>query len=135
MPTPCPCDSGKPFAQCCQPYLNNTTAAPTAEALMRSRYTAYTHHNRAYLLATWHPDHRPADFNPEPLRWLGLKILHTHRGTATDNNGTVHFIARYKGEHGRAYKLEEHSEFIKQDGHWYYCRALALPPATHLKQK
>lgn len=135
MSTRCPCDSGKPFAQCCQPYLDNLSPAPTAEALMRSRYTAYTLQNAPYLLATWHPQHRPAEITFEPIHWLGLKILYKTKGTATDDNGTVHFIARYKGQHGRAYKLEEHSEFIKQAGRWLYCRALPLPPATQLNKK
>nr|WP_316226808.1 SEC-C metal-binding domain-containing protein [Bradyrhizobium sp. SZCCHNS3052] len=38
----CPCGSGLPYDRCCGPYLDGDDQPPTAEALMRSRYTAYT---------------------------------------------------------------------------------------------
>lgn len=76
MPTPpCPC-GGPEYATCCAPWLQGQ-AAPTPEALMRSRYTAYTQKNEAYLLATWHPSTRPAPgfIDPEEkLQWLGLEV-------------------------------------------------------------
>src|SRR5687767_1109085 len=58
-PAGCPC-GGPSLATCCGPYLDGTALPPTAEALMRSRYTAYTLKNEPYLLATWHPSTRPA---------------------------------------------------------------------------
>lgn len=57
--TPCPCVSGKEFDSCCGIYLSGLASAPTAEALMRSRYTAYTKNRYDYLLDTWHPSTRP----------------------------------------------------------------------------
>jgi SEC-C motif-containing protein len=117
---PCPCGSGKPLAGCCASCLDGQVAAPTAEALMRSRYTAYVLGNEAYLLATWHPSTRPAglqlDDEPQP-RWIGLKIL---RHAAIDEaHATVEFVARYK-VNGRAFRLQEASRFVREDGRWFY---------------
>jgi len=118
--TNCYCKSGVSFVQCCQPILNGDTPAATAEVLMRSRYTAFCLHEREYLLHTWHPSTRPEQLDFEPhQQWLGLKITATHKGQAEDAKGQVEFIARYK-IHGRAYRLHENSDFIWQDGRWYY---------------
>jgi SEC-C motif-containing protein len=97
--------------------------APTAEALMRSRYCAYVLGLDAYLLDTWHPSTRPADFEPQPvgLRWLGLELRHcTQDGT---ERATVEFIARSKLG-GRAHRLHETSSFQRVDNRWLYVEAL-----------
>ena len=56
MPTPpkpgCPCGSTLPILRCCGPYIAGAELAPTAEALMRSRYTAYVMQEEDYLRAT-----------------------------------------------------------------------------------
>ncbi|NER81006.1 MAG: zinc chelation protein SecC, partial [Leptolyngbya sp. SIO1D8] len=57
-PSLCPCGSQRPFSACCEPYLLGQAIAPTAEALMRSRYTAYCQSNVDYLVATHHPAKR-----------------------------------------------------------------------------
>ncbi len=74
--TRCPCSSNKNYADCCGRYLNGGEVAPNAEALMRSRYTAYTLGRGDYLLATWHNSTRPAslELGSEPRsKWLGLE--------------------------------------------------------------
>ena len=115
----CPCGSGQPLAACCGPRLAGQ-AAPTAEALMRSRYTAYVLHDEPYLLATWHPATRPAalqlDMEPQP-RWLGLTVKR-HQAQDADH-ASVEFVARYK-MNGRACKLHETSRFVREDGRWFY---------------
>lgn len=115
----CPCGSGKSFRDCCQPCLRGSAAA-TAEALMRSRYTAYVVEDAPYLLATWHPRTRPPslDFDQsERSRWLGLAI---RRHSASDeNHAVVEFIARYK-INGRGFRMHETSRFERLDGRWYY---------------
>jgi SEC-C motif domain protein len=70
--------------------------APTAEALMRSRYSAYVLGLHGYLLDTWHPSTRPAviDADPPGLRWLGLQVRNCVE-LSTDHS-TVEFIARSK---------------------------------------
>lgn len=118
--TPCPCESGQPFARCCGLLLAGESAAASAEALMRSRYTAFTRRDAAYLLRTWHDSTRPVtldlDEDPTP-KWIGLKIL--SRSQPDGNNAQVEFLARYRVG-GRARRLHENSRFVREDGLWYY---------------
>lgn len=87
---------------------------------MRSRYTAYVLLNEEYLLATWHPSTRPERLPMSSgQRWLGLKIKSTSRGGEDDETGEVEFVARYKVD-GRGHRLEEHSQFVRRDGRWFY---------------
>ncbi|CUA82158.1 Uncharacterized conserved protein YchJ, contains N-and C-terminal SEC-C domains [Gulbenkiania indica] len=122
--TGCPCGRPVPFDACCGRYLPPEAApAPTAEALMRSRYTAYVMGNEPYLMATWHATTRPerlglADEQSRP-RWLGLSIVRSEGGQNTDTHGLVEFVARYKIQ-GRAFRLHETSRFLKEDGRWWY---------------
>lgn len=113
----CPCGSGSALLDCCGKYLDGHAAAPTAEHLMRSRYTAYVRMNAPYLLATWHASTRPTDLNLSPTQWLGLTV---RRHEAQDaDHALVEFVARYKVG-GRAHKLHETSRFVREEGRWYY---------------
>ncbi len=115
----CPCGSGKPLHDCCGPLIEGGVPAPTAEALMRSRYTAYSLGREDYLHATWHPATR-ATGDPLPaVRWIGLSILRTQAGGRDDHEGTVEFVARYKLA-GRAHRLQETSRFVRIEGRWVY---------------
>ena len=137
MPPPtklaaCPC-GGAPFAACCGPYLAGDAVAPSAELLMRSRYTAYTLRDEAYLRATWHPSTLPAGQIVDPdekLQWLGLEVksalrLRQRKANLPESpdSDTVEFIARYKIA-GRAHRLHEVSRFVRErDGdvaRWFY---------------
>ncbi len=108
------------YAPCCGRFIDawETTPAPTAEALMRSRYSAFVLQDAAYLLATWHASTRPAalDFEPVP-KWLGLEVR-AHLITGADT-AEVEFVARYRVE-GRAVRLHERSRFVREDGRWFY---------------
>jgi SEC-C motif-containing protein len=125
---PCPCGTGRYFNACCGPLLAGAPAA-TAEALMRSRYTAYVLLDAAYLERTHCPPAaaRPADTPeigagtaPDPaLHWLDLRILRTERGGPGDRDGVVEFIARYK-HRGRAGRLHEVSRFVRAGAGWCY---------------
>jgi SEC-C motif-containing protein len=116
----CPCGSGRPYADCCGPFIEGTALPQTAEALMRSRYTAYTRRNGAYLTDTWHPTTRRKELGlDEPIQWIGLTILATEAGGPDDTKGKVEFVARYK-EGGRAHRLRELSRFQRWQGRWYY---------------
>jgi SEC-C motif-containing protein len=121
----CPCGSGKAFAQCCEPFLRDNAVPPTAEALMRSRYTAYVLADGPYLLATWHPSTRPAKLNldgGEQPQWIGLSVK--RHEVKDENHARVEFVARYR-VNGKAHKLLEVSEFASQGGRWFYCGAHA----------
>lgn len=121
-PHTCPCGSGRAYAACCAPYLDAGEHPPTAVALMRSRYTAYTLERLDYIRATWHPDTCPPVLAPVAgLRWLGLQIKRVEAGGEHDRSGLVEFVARSK-RGGRAERLHETSRFERMDGHWVYCR-------------
>ncbi|MEI7036725.1 YchJ family protein [Fulvimonas yonginensis] len=118
--TPCPCGNPAGYARCCGP-LHEGTPAPDAEALMRSRYSAYVLKREDYLLATWHPSTRPAHLKlaaqqPAPS-WLGLSVKRHERGAA---EAVVEFVARLRYGGGRAQRLHEVSRFVREDGRWYY---------------
>jgi SEC-C motif-containing protein len=105
---------------CCGRYLDDFAdcPAPDAEHLMRSRYTAFVLGRVEYLLATWHPAHRPAELTLEPAtKWLGLDVK-SHRVLA-DDRAEVAFVAR-SALHGRATRLQENSCFVREDGRWFY---------------
>jgi SEC-C motif-containing protein len=119
--TPCPCGSGRAFARCCGPWLaTDPPPAPSAEALMRSRYSAWVLGRRDYLLATWHADTRPAEFGDiDPRRrWLGLEVRR-HQMTG-ENGAEVEFVARSRDANGRATRHHELSRFVREAGRWYY---------------
>ena len=119
----CPCGSQNSFADCCGPYLSGEKTPPTAEALMRSRYTAYARMDDDYLLATWHPDTRPNTKTPsddgDGTVWTGLSVLRTEAGQPGDSTGIVEFIARCE-VNGTASQLHEISDFIHDGERWLY---------------
>ncbi len=113
----CPCGT-KDYATCCAPY-HLGAPAPDAQALMRSRYSAYVLQLEAYLLATWHASTRPEELEllADHSKWLGLEIK--RHELQSPQHATVEFVARYKIA-GRAYRLHELSRFVREDGRWYY---------------
>jgi SEC-C motif-containing protein len=116
----CPCGGGASLAACCGRYLDHfdSTPAPDAERLMRSRYTAFVLGRADYLLATWHASRRPGSLDPdEGAKWLGLEVR-SHRATAEDR-AEVEFVARWRVG-GRAVRLHERSRFVREQGRWYY---------------
>ena len=108
------------------PPLDPHLQAPDAEALMRSRYSAYVGDDLAYLRATWAPETCPPDLEAAPpgLRWLGLEVRH-HEAQGADH-ATVEFVARSKLG-GRAQRLHEHSRFERRAGCWLYVDGDILP--------
>ncbi|MFF2329485.1 MULTISPECIES: YchJ family protein [unclassified Streptomyces] len=122
--SPCPCGLPATYADCCGRLHAGTAAAPTCEALMRSRYTAFAVQDEAYLLRTWHPDTRPpaVDFDPG-TRWVRLEILDTTDGSAFHTTGTVTFRAHCT-DNGRPDSLHEKSRFVRSGGAWVYASAV-----------
>ena len=117
---PCHCGNQQAFENCCGAIISGTKTASTAEQLMRSRYSAFVVQDKDYLLASWHPNQRPQELDFDPLQqWIGLKIVRTEAGQAGDETGVVEFVARYKLQ-GKAYRLEEVSQFECIDGQWLY---------------
>lgn len=121
----CNCGTNQLYSHCCQPYIEGGKHAPTAEALMRSRYTAFTRANIEYLMKTHHESTRPikdklAILNwTKSVQWMGLTILTRHKGTLNDTEGMVEFKALYI-EAGQLQAIHEKSLFRKEKGMWYY---------------
>lgn len=117
----CPCESGLQYARCCERWHRGPLRlqAPTAEALMRSRYSAFVFDELPYLLNTWHPDTRPDSLEPNPtdLKWLGLQVKNcTQQDT---DHATVEFVARCR-QAGRATRMHEISRFVRINSQWHY---------------
>ncbi|MBR7742098.1 hypothetical protein KC207_02175 [Phycicoccus sp. BSK3Z-2] len=124
---PCPCGGapvGASYDACCGPYVSGAAWAPTAEALMRSRYTAYDRGAGDHLFRTWHPRTRPADPDPDDrVRWVGLRVEATEDGGADDDTGVVEFRAQWvSADDGptRRGELHERSVFTRRAGRWMY---------------
>lgn len=117
----CPCGSELSFNQCCRPF-HDGKAAPTAEALMRSRYSAYVLANGNYLHRSWHASTRPTKKSLQqlpPTQWTDLIIVRTEQGGVNDTTGLVEFIARYQ-EGLQIKQLHETSRFVREGGRWFY---------------
>lgn len=124
MTTACPCGSGEAYAQCCGPLLGLEKPAPTAEALMRSRYTAYVRNDVDYLERTLLPRKRTTFGARNTLAWnadvvwTGLRVL-SARGGAGDEEGVVEFTASFiKADEPGGF--HEVSRFRKKGGNWFY---------------
>ncbi|MBC7724544.1 MAG: SEC-C domain-containing protein [Burkholderiaceae bacterium] len=116
----CPCLSGETYGSCCAPFHAGADHAPTAERLMRSRYSAFVVGDADYLLRTWHPSTRPGALELDPeQRWYRLEILRTGDGGPLDREGTIEFTARSRLD-GMAAEQHEVSRFVRVDGRWSY---------------
>ncbi|MDX1706862.1 YchJ family protein [Pseudidiomarina sp.] len=111
----CPCGAGK-YHKCCEPYHKGKRLPGSPEALMRSRFSAFSLELRDYLLETWHQDTRPELDLADNPHWLQLQVVESwQRG----NRGYVHFRAFFEAD-GQQGKLEEKSDFVKEGSRWYY---------------
>lgn len=120
---PCPCASGLDYQACCAVW-HLGGSAPTAEALMRSRYCAFIRKDVPYLIRTSHPLLR-AKVDVRQLRqslsleWCGLVVVAVAGGGPDDLAGEVHFRARFRHA-GKEQVHEERSRFVRVDGEWVY---------------
>ncbi|TPW73745.1 YchJ family protein [Schumannella sp. 10F1B-5-1] len=116
---PCPCGAGA-YGTCCAPAHAGTAPAPTAERLMRSRFSAFALGLADYLLRSWHPSTRPATLELDAdTVWRRLQIVDTAAGAEADAAGKVEFRASFRGADG-AGVMHERSRFTRVDGLWVY---------------
>jgi SEC-C motif domain protein len=129
----CPCNSTQLFSDCCGPVIQHR-GAKTAEALMRSRYTAYGIKDIDYLIDSTHHQYRSSVDRSfiqkwaDSAKWLGLEIIKLEKGTEADTEGTVEFIASYE-DNGQVFKHHELGFFKKVKGAWYYYKGKLIPTA------
>ena len=125
----CPCGSELDYDLCCGQFIETSHWPATAEQLMRSRYSAYALKHKDYLVATWYPATCPPQldlYENAHVKWVSLNVVNIEAGAEQDQTGIVEFTAIMKAN-GRAEKMTERSEFIKQDGRWYYVKAQEVP--------
>ena len=122
----CPCCSGKLYAECCEPIITGVQKAPTAESLMRARYTAYVVHAIDFIINTCKKGEGRGDIDRQATEdwsnkstWHGLKILYTEKGSEKDTKGVVEFEADYTLKNMRD-KHHETANFEKINGEWFY---------------
>lgn len=115
----CYCGSQLEFENCCEPYISETKQAPTAEALMRSRYSAFATHNADYLVATTHFSTRKHHKREDILEWAisnqWIKLL-----VLNSSINSVTFKAFYINSQLQSEIHHEHSIFKLENGKWYY---------------
>jgi len=122
--TACPCGSGKDFAACCGPIIGGAPA-PTAEALMRSRYSAYVKGEIDYIETSLAREKRKR-FDAEAAKqwsdnavWQGLTIHAVEDGGPEDKTGAVEFTAAYETG-GQPTQHHEKARFRREGEHWLY---------------
>jgi SEC-C motif-containing protein len=116
------------------PFHRGAAMPPSAEALMRSRYSAYVLGEAAYLRTSWHPDTLPRDFTLQDqarVQWLGLQVKQHEILDA--QHARVEFVARYK-INGKAQRLHEVSRFVREQGRWYYVDGTVENPPSPMKK-
>ncbi|QRV01734.1 SEC-C domain-containing protein [Arcanobacterium phocisimile] len=116
----CPCDSGKTYAECCEPIHDGARLAEFPEELMRARYSAYALGRSDFVFASWHPKTRPLNVSTEGIRWTGLEIIDA-------KDAQVEFVASFVDETtAEPGSLHERSVFVRRAGWWFYLEALSL---------
>lgn len=122
----CPCNPTKNYSDCCKKAHDNIFSVTTAEALMRSRYSAFVLADITYLQKSHHSTTQPSKRAKKEtlawttsVEWLKLDVLNTSKGIKNDTNGTVEFKAFFM-ENGRMNSIHENSNFCKENGHWVY---------------
>jgi len=135
----CSCGSDLEFSVCCEPIITGKAHAPTAEALMRSRYTAHAIGSYEYLGTSIHPDMR-GDLSVEEIKewsekisWPGLVTLAPKDGGENDITGEVEFVANYKLG-GVPQEMHEHSFFRKEGDDWYYVEGMVQNHDTYRRE-
>lgn len=144
----CPCSSGRAYFECCE-VLHAGGEAEDAEALMRSRYSAFAKGNAAYLWRTLHSSHDDRGADKDEGEWrarfeageakhgrqyVGLRIIDT---APPDDQGVsrVLFVVRVK-ERGSVSSFAELSFFAQEDGGWRYVAGILMDPerATSIEE-
>ncbi len=127
----CPCGSGEGYAHCCEPIITGVHPAPTAEQLMRARYSAYVGLKMDFVFESSHPDHREGYDHEgtrawaEQSKWQGLEIVGATKGGVDDTVGEVEFIARYT-EKDVNREHHECGRFKKVGDRWFFTEGVMV---------
>lgn len=115
---PCPCGNNQSYNQCCEPYHKKQNTPLTAEALMRSRYSAFALNLTDYIYETWHSDTRPTlnSLKNDNVLWIRLAV---NKAIENTNEAFVDFNAFYK-TNNQLFNMHEISRFVRENGLWFY---------------
>ena len=129
----CFCGSGNTFEQCCKPIIDRKEPAPTAQALMKSRYSAYVIIASQYLIDSTHISQR-ANYSKNDIEawakenhWQKLEIIDCKNGLSEDSVGEVEFKAYYLDLKNNLQVHHEKSIFKKENGYWFYVNGTVIP--------
>jgi SEC-C motif domain protein len=132
----CFCGSIATFEQCCKPIIEGTQPALTAQALMRSRYSAYVIVASQYLIDSTYISQR-ANYSKTDIEawaneshWQKLEIIDCKKGLSDDSVGEVEFKAYYQDSKNILQIHHEKSVFKKENGNWFYVNGTIIPPKT-----
>ena len=137
---PCPCGSGAATTDCCARYIGGGEHAPTAEALMRSRYSAYVLGQIDWIVDSHDPkaaeevDRKSTEKWSKEARWQGLEVRSTSGGGPTDDKGQVEFIARYE-VNGTGFAHHEKAMFRREGPRWYYVDGEMVRPKPVVREQ
>ena len=132
----CFCGSNNTFEQCCKPIINGVQPAPTAQSLMRSRYSAYVIVASQYLIDSTHISQR-ANYSKTDIEawakeshWQNLEIIDCKKGLSDDSVGEVEFKAYYRDSKNTLQIHHEKSIFKQENSVWFYVNGTIIPPQT-----
>ncbi len=121
----CPCGSQLAYAECCEPFITGKSQPPTAEKLMRARYSAYAKTAVSFIIETT-SEARRSECDEKAIRawseqatWHRLEIIGTDKGGPGDSEGSVEFVAHFS-EGGITKNYHEKGTFRKVDDRWFY---------------
>ena len=132
----CFCGSNNTFEQCCKPIIDGVQPAPTAQSLMRSRYSAYVIVASQYLIDSTHISQR-ANYSKTDIEawakeshWQKLEIVDCKKGLSGDSVGEVEFKAYYQDSKNILHIHHEKSIFKQENGDWFYVNGTIIPLKT-----
>lgn len=121
----CPCGSEKSYQDCCGSYHDGMDIPKSAEALMRSRYTAFALKNLDYIIHTMAGKaskgfvRGDAENSQSFTKWLGLDVIKSFEDPQNPDHAWVEFRALFNAQ-GKVSVMHEFSEFVRVDGRWFY---------------
>jgi SEC-C motif-containing protein len=129
----CFCGTRENFEHCCKPIIEGTQPPSTAQALMRSRYSAFVIGSSQYLIDSTHISQREnysiTDIEAwaKESHWQKLEIIDCKKGLSGDSTGEVEFKAYYRDSKNTLHIHHEKSVFQKENGDWFYSNGTIIP--------
>jgi len=125
--SPCPCSSGKPYRDCCQPAHKGSLEPERPADVVRARYSAYAIGDVDFLWRTLHPKHedralpedlarRSLEETSKAFKYPGLTIF----SEKVDGASAVVTFRAKVFERGRDLSFEEASRFELTGHGWRY---------------